>query len=144
MKKAFTLVEIMAVIMIIGIIIAISLPNFSRLTITNNTAKAKADIKSLQMAVENFYLYNKSAYPLALANLTTTVPTIVRSIPIDPFSSTKAVYRYNRSPNAKYYAIYSVGPQKNGSAAVSDAGVLTESSGASCIYVSNIQEDTQP
>jgi prepilin-type N-terminal cleavage/methylation domain-containing protein len=144
MKKAFTLIELMIVIALIGVIAAIAMPNFSRLSITNNTAKAKSDIRSLQMAVESYYLYNKSLYPAALTDLKAAVPTIVRSIPTDPFSSSKAVYGYNRSPNAKYYAIYSVGPKKDGSVSVSDAGVLTETDGASCIYVSNIQEDSQP
>lgn len=144
MKKGFTLVEIMVVVVIIAVIAAVSLPNFNRISVTNNTAKAKADIKSLQMAVESCYLNNKSAYPAALADITTAVPVIVRSIPTDPFSPSKAVYGYNRSPGAKYYVIYSVGPGENGSAFVTDEGVLTEANGASCIYVSNIQEDTQP
>lgn len=144
MKKGFTLVEIMVVVVIIAVIAAISLPNFNRIAVTNSTAKAKADIKSLQMAVENYYLNNKSAYPAALADITTAVPAIVRSLPADPFSSSKAVYGYSRSPGAKYYVIYSVGPAGNGSVSVTDAGVLAEVNGASCIYVSNMQEDTQP
>jgi general secretion pathway protein G len=144
MRKAFTLIEIMVVIVIIGVIVAIAMPNFNRLAVTNNTAKAKADIKSLQIAVENYYLYNKSSYPPGLDNLKTAVPTIVRFIPADPFSNSGAVYGYKRSPNAKYYAIYSVGPKKDGSVSVSDDGVLTETDGASCIFVSNIQEDLQP
>jgi len=134
----------MVVIVLISVIAAIAIPNFNRLSITNNTAKAKADIKSLQIAVESYYLYNKSAYPAALNDLTTASPVIVRSVPPDPFSSSKAAYGYVRSPNGKYYAIYSVGPRKDGSVSVSDNGDLTETDGASCIYVSNIQEDPQP
>ena len=143
MRKGYTLTEVLLVVIIIGVIAAIGIPNFTKFSSRNNTAKAKADIRSLQVAVENYYLYNSSSYPAALSNLTTAVPTIVRSIPKDPYSSTGAVYGYNRSPNTKYYAIYSVGSDRSGSASVTDAGLLTESS-ASCIYVSNIQEDTQP
>jgi len=144
MKKGFTVVEMLLVIIIIGIIAAVAIPNFSKFTTRNNTAKAKADIRSLQVAVENYYLYNSSSYPAALTNLTTATPVILRSIPKDPYSSSGAAYGYSRSPNAKYYAIYSVGPAQSGGASVTDAGVLTESNGASCIYVSNIQEDAQP
>jgi len=144
MKKGFTLVEMLIVVIIIGIIAAVTLPNFTNMSSRNNTAKAKADIRSLQVALESFYLYNSSAYPAALANLTTAVPTIIRSVPKDPYSPAKAVYGYGRSSNAKYYVVYSVGPGGNGSASVSDAGTLSESNGASCIYVSNVQEDTQP
>jgi len=144
MKKGFTLIEILLVVVIIGIIAAIGVPNFSKFSSRNNTAKAKADIRSLQVAVENYYLYNNGAYPPALSNLTAAVPTIIRSIPKDPYSGSGAVYGYNRSPNTKYYVIYSAGPERNGSASVTDAGDLAESGGASCIYVSNIQEDAAP
>ena len=144
MRKGFTLIEILLVIIIIGIIAAVAIPSFTNMTTRNNTAKAKADLRSLQVAVENYYLYNASAYPPALSNLTATTPIIIRSIPKDPYSSSQAVYGYGRSPNAKYYVIYSVGPDRSGSASVTDAGVLTESGGASCIYVSNIQEDATP
>ena len=142
MKKGFTLIEILVVVIIIGIIAAVAMPNFRNVSSRNNTAKAKADIRALQIAVENYYLYNKSAYPSTLASLTTAVPSLLKSIPKDPFSG--AVYGYSRSSNGKYYAIYSAGPAKSGSASVTDAGVLTESGGSSCIYVSKIQEDTTP
>ena len=143
-KNGFTLIEILLVVIIIGVIAAIAIPNFNNLSNRNNTAKAQADIRALQVAVENFYLYNSSAYPAALSSLTTTTPVLLRTIPKDPYSSSGDLYGYNRSPNTKYYVIYSVGTTRGGSASVSDAGVLTETNGASCIYVSNIQEDTQP
>jgi hypothetical protein len=89
-------------------------------------------------------LFNSSAYPVELSNLTTSVPAVLKTLPTDPFSSANAVYGYNRSPNGKNYVIYSLGSEGNGSASVSDAGALAETNGASCIYVSNIQEDAQP
>lgn len=144
MKKGFTLVEILIVITIIGVIAAIAIPGLIGISSRNNTAKAKADLRSLQAATENYYLYNNGLYPAALADLTTTVPSIIKTIPKDPYSGTGAVYGYSSSPGRKYYAVYSVGPSKNGSISVTDAGVLTELNGSSCIYVSNIQEDTTP
>jgi len=144
MKKGFTLAEVMIVIVILGILAAITIHNFSRISLNNKISKAKAGVRTLQVAVENYYLFNKSVYPVTLSDLTVSVPAVLRTLPTDPFSDASVAYGYNRSSNGKNYAIYSVGPDKNGSASVSDAGVLTEANGASCIYVSNIQEDSQP
>lgn len=145
MKKGFTVIEILIVVIIIGIIAMITVPNVSRFLSRGTTARAKADIRALQVAVENYYLYNNSAYPAALSSLTTATPVVLRSIPKDPYSAGGiAAYGYSRSPNAKYYVIYSAGPSKNGAASVNDAGVLAESNGSSCIYVSNVQEDALP
>lgn len=142
MKKAFTLIEILIVVLVIGIIAAVAIPSLNNVSARNNTAKAKADVRALQVAIENYYLYNNSLYPSSLSALTTAVPVIVKSLPNDPFSGT--AYAYNRSPNGKYFVVYSAGPSRGGSAYVSDAGTLTEADGANCIYASNIQEDAKP
>jgi len=144
MKKAFTLLEMMVVLAIIAVISAIAIPNLMRISVQKNSSKAKAELRALQVAVENYYLYHSSVYPAALSDLVTAVPSVVKAIGTDPFSKTQSVYKYNVSPNKKYYVIYSIGPSANGSAVVTDDGVLTETNGASCIYVSDIQEDSTP
>jgi prepilin-type N-terminal cleavage/methylation domain-containing protein len=143
-KKSFTLIEIMIVLAIIGLISAIAIPGLMRISLQKNIAKAKAELRVLQVAVESYYLYHNSTYPTALSDLPTAVPTIVRTIANDPFSNPQATYKYDSSPSKKYYVIYSIGSSGDGSASVSDAGVLTENSGLSCIHVSNIQEDATP
>lgn len=144
MKKGFTLIEVMLVLVIIGMIAVVAIPTFKNMSVRNNTAKAKADLAALQIAVENYYLYHNGAYPSQLSDLETAVPRITRTIPKDPHSSAQAVYGYNTSSNKKYYVIYSVGPSGGGSAYVNDSGDLVESDGPNCIYVSNIQGDTTP
>ncbi len=142
MRKGFTLTEIMVVIVVIAIIASIAIPNFSRISLNNKIAKSKAGLSALQVAVENYYLFNQRSYPETLDQLTKANPSVVKTIPADPFSDT--TYGYHRSPSGKNYVIFSVGPEGNGSASVGDPEVLTEHNGSSCIYVSNVREDNQP
>lgn len=50
-QKGFTLVELMVVIAILGVLAAIAIPKFSESTAAANTAKIKADMRTIQSAV---------------------------------------------------------------------------------------------
>ncbi|MBU4590243.1 MAG: type II secretion system GspH family protein [Candidatus Omnitrophica bacterium] len=146
MKKGFTLIELLIVITVISILIGIALPRFKGMQDEGNIAKAKAELRTLQTAVESYYIHNSNTYPSALSSLTSATPNIIGStLPTDPFNGTNnyGVATDGASP-VKYYVLYSVGPGANGSAAVSTAGVVTETNGSSCIYVSNAGQDTTP
>ncbi|MBU0759912.1 MAG: type II secretion system GspH family protein [Candidatus Omnitrophica bacterium] len=149
MRKGFTLIELLIVIAVISILIGIALPRFKGMQDEGNIAKAKGELKTLQVAVESYYIHNNNTYPAtgsaaletALASAT---PSIITSVPTDPFRSTGADYVYVRGgTNGKYYIIYSVGPGGNGSASIS-SNAVSETNGSSCIYVSNMGEDVQP
>ncbi|MFA5275378.1 MAG: type II secretion system protein [Candidatus Omnitrophota bacterium] len=158
MKKGFTLLELLMVIMVIAILIGIALPRFRGMVEEGNIAKAKGELRTLQIAVESYYMHNNNTYPSAASfsgsgttSLTGQTPQIVSEIPVDPFSTSGATYKYvNGGQNDKDYVIYSVGPAGNGSADISTGGgttpdTVTEgSTGASCIYVSNLGQDTRP
>lgn len=140
--KGFTLIEILIVIAVISILIGIALPRFKGMQQEGNIAKAKGELRTLQAATESYYIHNSNTYPANLATLTSQTPNLVSSVPNDPFQSTSSNYSYK--VNGGYYAIYSVGPNGNGSvSAVTNTG-LTEANGASCIYVSNAGTDQQP
>lgn len=144
MRKGFTLIELLIVIAVISILIGIALPRFRGMQDEGNIAKAKGELRTLQTAIESYYIHNNNAYPAALSALTSQAPQIVSSIPTDPFSSTGASYGYVRGgTNDKYYVAYSVGPGGNGSATITSDAVV-ETNGSSCIYVSNAGQDTQP
>lgn len=146
MKKGFTLIELLIVIAVISILIGIALPRFKSMQDEGNIAKAKGELRTLQTAVESYYIHNSQAYPSAIADVTSSSvkPLIVSSIPTDPFSSTSAGYTYVRGgTNNKFYVIYSAGPNGNGSATISSDAV-SETNGSSAIYVSNAGTDTQP
>ncbi|MFA5368199.1 MAG: prepilin-type N-terminal cleavage/methylation domain-containing protein [Dehalococcoidia bacterium] len=144
MRKGFTLIELLIVIMVIAILIGIALPRFRGMQEEGNIAKAKGELVTLQAAVESYYMHNSNAYPAALSNLTTATPQIVdTTLPEDPFNIGNN-YGYAQSPDGRYYVLYSAGAGGNGSASVADTGVITETNGTSCIYVSNAGRDTQP
>ena len=148
--KGFTLIELLMVIMVIAILIGIALPRFRGMVEEGNIAKAKGELRTLQIAVESYYMHHTNIYPTAPlgTQITGDTPQIVSSIPVDPFSSTGAVYTYvNGGTNNKSYVIYSVGPAANGAATITSGTPDTVSegaTGASCIYVSNLSQDTQP
>ena len=141
-KRGFTLIELLIVIAVISILIAIALPRFKGMQDEGNIAKSKGELRTLQTAVESYYIHNNQTYPSALSALTSATPSIVSSIPNDPFGTSS--YGYVRGgTNNKFYVIYSVGTGGNGSATITSDAVA-ETNGSSCIYASNAGTDTQP
>lgn len=140
--EGFTILELLIVIAVIAILVGIALPRFKGMRDEGNIAKAKGELRTLQTAVESYNIHN-GAYPANIgAALTGATPAIITTAPTDPFNSGAA---YGYVTNAPYYIIYSAGPGGNGSATVTGAGVVTETNGSSCIYVTNgITTDTTP
>lgn len=149
MKKGFTIIELLVVIAVIAILVGIALPRFKGMQDEGNIAKAKAELRTLQSAIESYYIHNNNAYPATGSSalqtaLASAVPSIITYVPTDPFSSTGADYGYVLGgTNNKYYVVYSAGPGGNGSATITSDAVV-ETNGSSCIYVSNAGQDTQP
>jgi len=149
MRKGFTIIELLIVIAVISILIGIALPRFKGMQDEGNIALAKAELRTLQTAVESYYIHNSNTYPAtgsaALETaLGSAVPSIIDYVPTDPFSSTGGDYVYVMGgTNSKFYIIYSVGPGGNGSASIS-SDTVSETNGSSCIYVSNMSKDSQP
>ncbi|MFN7182202.1 MAG: type II secretion system major pseudopilin GspG [Planctomycetota bacterium] len=67
-EQGFTLLELLAVVMIIGLLAAIIAPRLLSKTPQARIAAAKANIKSLQTAIENFHL-DHGKYPEKLEDL---------------------------------------------------------------------------
>lgn len=143
-KTGFTLIELLIVIAVISILIGIALPRFRGMREEALIAQAKGELRTLQTAVESYYIHNNS-YPATFpTDLESAVPNISGlNAPTDPFDIGDE-YGYATSNNGTYYVIYSVGINGNGSVAVSDTGVITETNGSSCIYVSNAGRDGAP
>ena len=100
-KKAFTLVEIMIVVAIIAILAVIAIPNLLRARITANESAAKATLKSISNALENYYSIN-AQYPLNTSALIGQTPPYLST---DYFSGSHQGYNYNASLTAFTYSI---------------------------------------
>ena len=135
-RKGFTILELLIVIAVIAILVGIALPRFKGMKDEGNYAKAKGELRTIQTAVESYYIHNSSAYPGNInAALTGATPQIIATSPIDAFGT--AIYGYGKSPNGNYYAIWSVGP--GGAATITgidNTGAITGTAGDD-IYLTN-------
>jgi len=143
MRKGFTLVEILIVVAIIALLAGLALPGLRQIRLQGDIAKAKSDLRTIQTALEDYYIHHDLAYPSLLSDLTSATPRIVYVLQTDVFNS-GSNYGYSTSSNGDYYIIYSIGSGGNGSATVDDDGVITEVNPDSCVYVSNAGEDALP
>lgn len=63
--QGFTLVELMIVVVVIGILIAIAIPNFMGLSDHAREAAVKNNAHTVQLGAEDFAVRNSGAYPAA-------------------------------------------------------------------------------
>ena len=114
-RSAFTILELIIIISILGILIAIAVPKLSGFQQNTKLAKANKEVATITAALESYYTFNSHLYPpstttLQALYLINATPKMLSSIVYDPFAGTSTTeYNYLSSSNGQYYVIWSSG-----------------------------------
>ncbi len=82
-RKGFTLVELLVVMAIMGILVAIAVPQLQKAPIRAKEATLREDLFTFRSCLDQYYA-DKGHYPETLQTLVTD--KYIRKIPIDPFT----------------------------------------------------------
>jgi len=96
-NKGFTLVEIMIVVLIIGILLAIAVPNFIQARNTSRTRTCIANLRQIEAAKEQWAMENNQGSTATPAQ-GDLMPTYMKSWPACPAGGTYAINAVNANP----------------------------------------------
>ena len=103
LKRGFTLIELLIVIAIIGILVALILPNLSGARERARDTRRKIDLNNIQQALRLYYNDNQ-IFPTT-GNISALTTTYIAVVPIDPSSSVSDIpYTYTSSGST--YILY--------------------------------------
>jgi len=86
-ERGFTLVEIMIVVLIIGILLAIAVPNFVKARESSRAKSCVANLKQIDAAKEQWAMDNNKADGDACSIDSDLVPNYIKSLPKCPSQS---------------------------------------------------------
>ncbi|MFZ6034847.1 MAG: type II secretion system protein [Patescibacteria group bacterium] len=106
-KKGFTLIELLIIMIILGVIAAMISGNFMTSLKKGRDAKRKADLESMQKAMELYY-EDQRRYPPSInagspLNDSVSGKVYMQSIPYDPKGTR---YEYETDATGSYYRLF--------------------------------------
>ena len=103
-QGGFTLLELLIVIVIIGILALLIIPNITSAPKKARDTKRKTDVTTLRKGLEEYFV-NNNVYPTLLIDLTTGSAPIVKTLPTDPKNTSPYTYVYTPAGSNSTYTL---------------------------------------